>query len=526
MTIMGAIGLFLYGMFKMGEGLQNSAGDKVRKILETLTGNRLAAVFVGIAVTAVIQASGATTVMAVGFVNAGLMTLEQAIGVIMGSNIGTTVTAQLVAFKLDEYALAAVAVGVVLRFAARGKRSRAFSDFLLGFGLLFLGIGILKTALEGLRTYPPFMKLMLASRDRPVLGALVGALFTTAIQSSSATTSLLVTMAQKGLISLGAAIPVVFGANIGTTSTALIASAGTSLAARRAALAHLCFNVVGTLLFLPLLGPFEKAAASTSPYVARQIANAHTIFNVGVTLILLPFIPNFANLVTKLLRGEESITEHGPRFLDPRFISVPFSAVSQLKKEVARMAQLAKRNLKTSFDVFTGEGKPDRKRFESIEEVIDGLEAAVSHYVARVSRRSVTGDQAKILTDMINVATDLERIADHATDIVELADYKDEQNLPFSDEAAQELRNMITLVMDLVTYMTECLETHDNERAASLRGMGDIINGLEKDLRARHIKRLNQGICHPASGIVYLEFLTHLKRIGDHVARVAKVITE
>lgn len=525
LTIMGAIGLFLYGMFKMGEGLQNSAGDKVRRILEALTGNRLLAVLVGIVVTAVIQASGATTVMVVGFVNAGLMTLEQAIGVIMGSNIGTTITAQMVAFKLEKCALPAIALGMIIRFAVRRKKSKAFSDFLLGFGMLFLGISILGTALEGLRTYPPFMKLMLASGDSPILGVIVGALFTTAIQSSSATTSLLVTMASKNLIGLGGAIPMIFGANIGTTSTALIASVGASLTARRAALAHFIFNVGGTLLCLPFLGVFERLAIASSSTVARQIANAHTIFNVSVTLILLPFVTQFAGLVCKVLKGEDSIIEHGPRYLDPRFISTPFSAVAQLRKEVARMAKLSHQNLVSALEIFTGDSNPDRRRFRDIEEVIDELEEAISYYVARISQRSVTDDQARILTAMINVATDLERIGDHATAIVELADYKDEQNLPFSEEATQELRNMIKLVVDLVAYMTECLETYDKEKAASIRGMDDIIDGLEKDLRAQHIRRLNQGVCYPASGIVYLELLTHLERVGDHAVNIAEAIT-
>lgn len=348
--------------------------------------------------------------------------------------------------------------------------------------------------------------------------------FTAAIQSSSASTSLLVTMASKGIMSLGAAVPIIFGANIGTTSTALVASVGTNIAARRTAMAHFFFNVFGTLLFLPLLKVFEMAAAATSTDVARQIANAHTLFNVTVTLVLLPFMSQFAGIAKKVIRGEENTVERGPKYLDPRLLKTPFSAVLQVKKEVVRMARLCQENLVTAVDVFLLQGKPDRRRFTDVEAVIDELEEAVSAYVAKISQTGVTDEQARMLTSMINVATDLERIGDHSTAVVEAADYRAEHNLPFSDDAMQELREFTGRVLEVVSVMADALEQGDTEAAVKVARMDDDIDRMEKDLRTRHIRRLNLGICFPASGVLYLELLTHLERVGDHAVNVAEAV--
>ena len=523
-TAFGGVGLFLYGMVKMGEGLQKAAGDRMRRILEALTSNRLASVTVGMAVTGIIQSSAATTVMCVSFVNAGLMALEQAIGVIMGANIGTTITAQMVAFKLERAALPAIALGMLFMLLGKRKGVRGFADCLLGFGMLFLGITIVGDALEPLKSYEPFLNLMLLGQKNPLLGVLVGAVFTTILQSSSAVTGLLVTMASRGIVSLGSAAPIILGANIGTTSTALMSSIGTSLTARRTALAHLLFNVIGTFLFLPFLGPFESLAARSSFEVSRQIANAHTIFNVTVTLLLLPFVPQFAAMVCKMLKGDESVIEHGPKYLDARLISTPFMAVMQTKKEVVRMANLCLENLETAVTIFRGDKTKDRRRFDDIEEIIDEIEEAVSYYVAKISQHDVSDAQAKILTSVINICADLERIGDHATSIVELSDYSNEHNLPFSEEGTKELDEMISKVMESVTVAVEALESNDKSKASGIVTMDDALDALERELRAKHIRRLNQGICYPASGVVYLDMLSHLERIGDHAVNIAEEV--
>ncbi len=525
MTALGGMGLFLYGMIKMGEGLQNSAGDRMRSVLEALTSNRFTAVAVGIVVTAVIQASGATAVMVVGFVNAGLMTLEQAIGVIMGANIGTTITAQLVAFNLEKAALPAIALGMAVKLVGKRKTIRSFGDCILGFGILFLGITVLGEVLSGFKAYGPFVNLFVKSQRSPVLGVLVGMLFTATIQSSSATTGLLVTMASKGVIPLGAAVPMVFGANVGTTSTALVASVGTSLAARRAAVAHFLFNVFGTLIGLPFLRVFETLSRSSSPDVARQIANAHTLFNVSVTVLLLPFIGHFSKIVCRIVKGQEDTVVRGPQYLNLKFIPAPFTAAIQLRKEVVRMAHLCKQNFDAATSAFLGDSTPDKRRFEDIEAVIDELEKAVSVYVSKVSQRNVDEEQAKLLTAAINIATDLERIGDHATAIIEATEYKEQLKLPFSEEAMNELRDMMELVSHILTEAIGALEKGDKAAASRVCPMDDMIDDREKELRNLHIRRLNQGICYPASGVVFLDLLTHLERIGDHAVNVAESVT-
>ena len=483
-------------------------------------------IIVGMVVTAIIQSSSATTVMVVGFVNAGLMTLEQSIGVILGANIGTTITAQMVAFKLEKAALPAIALGMLISILGKKKVMRGLADTILGFGILFLGIMIMGDALAPLKTYQPFIDLMVRSQDCPALGILLGAAFTVLVQSSSATTALLVTLALRGAINLGAALPLVFGAAIGTTSTAIIASFGATLAAKRAALAHFMFNVFGTLIFLPLLKPFESLAAMTSISVARQIANAHTMMKITEVFIVLPFINQFADFIRKLLKGTDNMVEHGPIYLDTRLIATPFSALIQINKEVIRMAKLCLENVKSATSLFMGDTLVDVRRLTDIEQVIDEIEEAIAYYVAKVSQQDVTADQAKSITSVINVTADLERVGDHAISVVELSEYKEENNLIFSDMANQELEGMIALVLEILEKAIESFEKSDKHLANSIRSMDDSVDEMEKELRKKHIQRLNQGICYPASGVVYLDLLSHLERIGDHAVNIAEAVLE
>ncbi len=520
----GGVGLFLYGMAKMGEGLQKAAGERMRHILEALTVNRLASVTVGILVTAVIQSSAATAVMCVSFVNTGLMALEQAISVIMGANIGTTITAQMVAFNLSQIALPAIALGMIMKLLGKRKDIKGFGDCLLGFGMLFLGITIVGDSLEPLKFYKPFLNLMSLGTTNPLSGILVGALFTTILQSSSAVTGLLVTMASRGILNLEMALPIILGANIGTTSTALISSIGTSLTARRTALAHFLFNVFGTFIFIPFLGPFGRLASKTSFEISRQIANAHSLFNVSVTLLLLPVVPQFAVLVRNLLKGDESVIELGPKYLDVRLISTPFMAVMQTKKEVMRIANLCLENLETAVAVFRGDKTKDKRRFYDIEDTIDEVEKAMSYYVAKVSQHDVTDHEARILTSAINVCANLERIGDHANSIINLAEYSSENNLFFSKEGLKELDEMFFQVIESVTIAIDALETGDKVKASKIVIMDDVLDDMERNLRAKHIKRLNEGVCYPASGVVYLDMLSHLERIGDHAVNIAEEV--
>lgn len=523
-TGLGGTALFIYGMLQMGDGLQEAAGPQMRMILENLTGSKLRAVLVGVFVTAVMQASGATAVLAITFVNAGLMSLEQALAVIMGASIGTTVTAQIVSFNLGGFALPCIGLGMLIRMYSRRKGDHGIADFLIGFGLLFLGLRILGDALTPLKTYPPFIDLMMKSESRPLLGFALGTVLTVLLQSSSATTGMLVTMAAKDLLSLRAALPAVLGANVGTTSIALFSSIGGSLGARRTAAGYFLFKSAGALVFLPLIGPYSRLVSMTSIHTSRQIANGHTLFSVITTLAFLPFLEGFASIVKSLVKGEEQVLERGPQYLNVRDTSKPYIALVQASREVVRMAELCRENLAVSCRLLFAAKKQDTRRFDDIEDLINQLQEDIVSFVTAVSREGLSADQANTVTSIVSLVSDIERTADHAVAIRDLALYKEKNNLPFSGEALGELQSMVDGVSGMFGAAIEALATGDAETALEIAGMDDVMDLKERDLRAKHIRRLNQGICYPASGVVYLEILTRLERVGDHAVNIAEVV--
>ena len=344
LELMGGLGLFMYGMKLMGDGLENAAGESLKNILEKVTSNPIKSVIVGAIVTAIIQSSSATTVMVVGFVNAGLMNLTQAAGIIMGANIGTTITAQLVSFKLDDIAPVFVFVGALMVMFSKGKKRRELGNIVLGFGILFTGMGVMSSAMKPLASSPNFENLIVSIGNRWYIGVLVGAVVTAVLQSSSATTGILVALATAGAIDIGIALPIVFGCNIGTCVTAMLASIGANKTARKAAMLHLIFNIVGTIVFIPFLRPLGSLVVSMDSVVSRQIANAHTIFNIVNTLLLLPFSKYIIAIVNKLVPGEDEVEKVGPKFLDNRLLETPVIAVGQVLKETIRMANKSKKN--------------------------------------------------------------------------------------------------------------------------------------------------------------------------------------
>lgn len=523
-TGLGGTALFLYGMLQMGDGLQEAAGPHMRRILENLTGSKLRAVLVGVFVTAIMQASGATAVLAITFVNAGLMSLEQALAVIMGASIGTTVTAQIVSFNLGGFALPCIGLGMLIRMYSRKKGDHGIADFLVGFGLLFLGLQVLGDALTPLKTYPPFIELIMESESRPLMGFALGTVLTVLLQSSSATTGMLVTMAAKDLLSLKAALPAVLGANVGTTSTALFSSIGGSLGARRTAVGYFLFKAIGALVFLPLIGPYSRLVGMTSVRASRQIANAHTLFSVITTLVFLPFLEQFASLVKTLVKGEEQVLERGPQYLNFRDTSKPYVALVQASREVVRMAELCRENLTSACRLVFAGKKQDARRFDDIEDLINQLQEDIVSFVTAVSQEGLSADQANTVTSIVSLVSDIERTADHAVAIRDLALYKDKNNLPFSAEALGELQSMVDGVSRIFSAAIEALATGNVEAVAEIAGMDDVMDLKERELRARHIRRLNQGICYPASGVVYLEILTRLERVGDHAVNIAEVV--
>ena len=397
--LLGGLGLFIYGMKLMGDGLENAAGEGLKKILEKVTKNPLIGVIVGAVVTMVIQSSSATTVMVVGFVNAGLMNLAQAAGIIMGANVGTTVTAQLVAFKLDDIAPIFVFVGAMMVMFVKGKRRREIGSIILGFGILFVGMGTMSEAMKPLTSSPIFQDILTTVGSHWYLGLIAGALITAVLQSSSATTGILVALATAGALNINEALPIIMGCNIGTCITAMLATVGTNKTAHRAAMLHLIFNVVGTIIFLPIIVPgfLGRFVSYFSSDVNRQIANAHTIFNVINTIIMVPLIPILCKIVEKLIPGEDD-EKVGPKYIDDRLLETPVIAAGQVLKETIRMSNKSKLSLELAMDAFM---KNDEKLAEKVyenEQIINNLEECITNYLVKLSKCELSDKEKNIVT--------------------------------------------------------------------------------------------------------------------------------
>lgn len=389
-TLLGGLGLFLYGMKLMGDGLENAAGNGLKKILEKVTSNPLKSVAVGAIVTAIIQSSSATTVMVVGFVNAGLMNLTQAAGIIMGANIGTTITAQLVSFKLDEIAPIFVFTGAVIVMFAKDTKKREIGHIILGFGILFTGMGLMSSSMKPLAKSQAFSNIIVSISGNWALGVLTGTVLTAILQSSSATTGILIALATTGTIGIGAALPIIFGCNIGTCITAIIASIGANKTAHKAAALHLIFNIIGTIIFLPFMGMIARFVALFGTDVSREIANAHTVFNVANTIVLLPFTKYIINFINKVVKGEDEILDIAPKYLDDILLETPVIAAGQVMKETIRMAEKTKNNLETAMECFKNEKILSIEKVYETERLINVLEQEITGYLVKLSKRELS----------------------------------------------------------------------------------------------------------------------------------------
>lgn len=523
-TVIGGLGLFIYGMKLMGDGLESAAGNKLKSLLELLTRNRFLGVLVGVAVTAIIQSSSATTVMVIGLVNAGLMDLAQATGVIMGANIGTTVTAQLIAFKLTQFALPAIAIGTAINMFSKHKIQKSVGQVILGFGILFFGMETMETALKPLAELPQFVNFIASFGRTPILGVLAGFITTGIIQSSSATIGILQALASQGIVNLNIALPVLFGSNIGTCVTAILSSIGTNITAKRAAIVHLMFNIVGTFIFIIILPFFEVIVAHTATNPVRQIANAHTIFNVTNTVIQLPFAMFLVKLATHIIPGEPRIIERGVKYIDDRLLETPSIAMAQVRKEINRMGKLALDSLKTSINVFIHYDEQADQTAREIETVINELARESTRFLALLSRRSLPVEESKFITDLVNAVNDMERVGDHAMNILELAEFKTEERLTFSKEAVKELIDMATKVQENFQSAVQAFYTGNQQLANKVIIAEEEIDRLERSLRYNHIKRLNEGSCDPSSGVIFLDILSNLERVGDHAFNLASYV--
>lgn len=523
--LFGGLGLFLFGMKLMGDGLENAAGEKLKSILEKVTSNKYMGVIVGAIVTAVIQSSSATTVMVVSFVNAGLMTLMQAAGVIMGANIGTTITAQLVAFKLDNIAPLFIGIGAITLLVVKKKKSRDVASIALGFGILFMGMSVMSEAMSPLAKSEAFGQLIAVIGENRFLGVLAGLVMTAIVQSSSATTGILVALANTGTINMNIALPVILGCNIGTCVTALLASAGANRTAKKAALVHLFFNVIGVVIFIPFMTPLVSFIEKTNPTdIARQVANAHTVFNVTVTILLLPLAKYLVSLVNKILPGDAVIETDGAMYLDKNLLDTPSVAIGQVFKETVRMGNVAKKNIELAMKAFLEEDEEAIKQVYSHERIINTLEREITDYLVLLSGYELPDKDSKILSVTFHVINDIERVGDHAKNIVELAAEKINNNINIGKEASDELISMYKNTIQALTLALDCYEKNDSKNAKNIRAIEAKIDKYEKTFRESNIRRLNQKQCSANSSTIFLDLISNLERIGDHSTNIAETV--
>jgi phosphate:Na+ symporter len=525
--VVGGLGLFIYGIWEMSEGLHKISGERMRRVLHNFTGHPIKGVLAGAGITSLIQSSSATTVMVIGFVNAGLMTLVQALGVIFGANIGTTITAQLIAFRLTDYALPIIGLGMLTIFIAKKRTHKYIGEFLMGFGILFLGLNILTNVVKPLGQYPQFNNIFITFSSNPFLGILAGIVVTAIFQSSSVSTGMVLGLAMANLIDLKAAIPLVLGCDIGTCVTALIASIGTNISARRAAAAHIMFNIIGVIIFLPFLGFFRNLVGYTSLDLSRQIANSNTLFKVINTIIFLPFIPLFARLLTKIIPGkEEEEIEYLPKFLEHHLLNTPSIAIESAIKETVRTLGLTQRMVSMAMNSFINNDSKSLEKITRQEEAVDSLREAITNYLVELMQRELSAEESKKIPPLIHAINDVERIGDHAENLRDLAQQKIDDHMPFSHTAVEELRNMFEDTNKMIVCSVKALELNSINEAKLVLEQECQINTLRDRLKDNHVKRLEEGKCHVLSGVVFLDIISNLEKIGDHLNNVAQAVIE
>ncbi len=546
--ILGGLGMFLFGMKVMSEGLQKIAGERMRKILAALTNNRIIGTLVGIAVTAIIQSSSATTVMVVGFVNAGLMSLVQAIGVVLGANIGTTVTAQLIAFKITKFALPAIGVGAGLKLFSKSKKWNYVGEVLLGFGILFFGLSVMKDAFDPIKDSEYFRQFFLTIGDNHLLGVLIGAVLTILVQSSSATIGITLALASSGLLTFEASVALILGENIGTTITANLAALGTNRAARRTALAHFLFNFIGVAYMLLLFPVFLKIISSMTPgaadlviqtqqqaeqfgmaigdkpNIARHIANTHTLFNIINTLIFLPLVGLLAKLATVLIPGREDEVGFHLKFIDTRVLNTPPIALGQARAETKRMAQYALEMLEET-NLYVVDG--DAKRLESLEkkeEAVDILQKEITDFLVALSQQSIASQTSKDIASLMHMVNDLERIGDYCEKIWLLSQRKENQKIVFSEVAYNNIAEISAKARDFLALVVSAIDRGDKSVLEKAEFLERSINHMDETYRNNHIARLNTGECAVLPGLVFIDMLHSFEKIGDHTFNVTKAL--
>ena len=539
--VAGGLGLFLFGMIQMSDGLKKAAGNKLKNVLESMTKNRVLGCLVGAGITALIQSSSASTVMVVGFVNAGLLTLKQAISVIIGTNVGTTATAWLVSisgFKLDitAYALPAIALGFGLHIFGRTRTVKNIGQVILGFGILFIGINFMKGAFEGLEDRPGTQAFFAKAADKPLLAVLAGMVLTMLIQSSSAAVAMIQLLAMAGAFgmdptaALNVSIPFILGSNIGTTITAQLAAFRANLNARRAAWAHTMFNVIGALIciwfigwiakFVRIIGPSELTKETIMPCIAI----AHTTIKTFEAVFFLPLTGFLEKVAVRLVPEKPGDLIVRPMVLERHLLATPELAFQQARREIVRMAQTAKRAVTEAVD---GLVEGDRRKLEmarTTEDVTDSLQYEITSYLAALSAKELSDEMSAGLPVLLHTINDLERIGDHAVNIVEIAERKIEGRVSFSESAIAETAQLREEVGRMCDYIIAALEDNDVEAAKSALVNENNLNQMQMNFRQSHVQRMTEGVCTAETGLIFIDLVDNVEKIGDHLTNIAQAI--
>lgn len=532
----GGLGMFIYGMQIMAQGLENAAGNRMKSLLEILTKNKFMGVLLGAAITAVIQSSSATTVMVVGFVNAGLMNLTQAMGVIMGANIGTTVTGWLVSsvewaefLSPSKLAPVAVIVGVIVMLTGKRRSTKDISSIIIGFGLLFIGITTMSEAVEPLREYEGFVNMFVVLGKSPILGILAGALVTAIIQSSSASVGILQSLAAAGLVPFSAAIYIIMGQNIGTCVTAILSSLGAKKNAKTAALMHLLFNIIGTAIFsimAIIYYEFVNPEIGFGYISQTEISMVHTVFNIGTTVVLFPLSGWIIKLAKKIGRVDEDAQDRSVVLLDDRILETPGIALQSTVREVARMAEIVEESLEVAKRVLFTLKKEDIQFLKEEEDTVDKLSAGITEYAVKLGSLRISEKEHQDVAHLLQMVSDIERVSDYCENISEFAETMYEKKVSFSETGAAHLREMFDVCADSYKFACEAFTEQSREKALKVIEKETQADDLEISLRSKHIKRLAANQCTTDAGIVFLDALVCLERISDHARNIAEEVLE
>lgn len=533
LALAGGLGLFLFGMRLMSDSIEKVAGAKLRRILEICTTNRFLGMIVGVVFTGIIQSSSACTVMVVSFVNSGLMNLYQAAGVIFGANIGTTVTSQLVSFNLSEAAPVILLAGVLIVMFSKKQKTKQLAEVIIGFGILFEGLQAMSQAMAGMREIPQVVGLLSSLRN-PVLATVVGTVLTSIIQSSSVTVSIVLLLASQGLLELPITLYIILGCNIGACTTALLASLSGKKDAKRAALIHFWFNVIGTLLMYGILlfamDPVVAAISSVSADNGRFVANAHTIIKIFQVIVLFPFSKWIVKLAVLCVPGEDKKINYREsyqlKYIGEKVVFNPATAVVEVMQELERMASLSSENLNRAMNALITLDQEDIAEVYEVEKNINFLSRAITAYLVKINQTTLPIEDLNSLGALFHVVNDIERIGDHAENVADAARVRIETGCSFSREAQRELGEMLDMVNRIIQYAIDIFSRSDETHLKEVHDLEDQIDAKEKRLQQLHVDRLSRGQCTPEAGMIYSDIVSGLERVADHAVNIAFAITD